>query len=577
MALKSIIKPFYKFMNRLTYSSKFGVMMLLFAVPLVILLSKIFLSSSLELEQARLHNQGVETLQRSHALIGKLEQWRDIAILDFVSSDPEIKQLLAESTQALEESLQQTEMYLRSEGLEKAAMYLHKLEESVNSPSIAAGMEGVSIEIMFDNVHRYIEEANDWQRQLAALYGLLGVQDQQTYSVMNLVLYDTGDAYESMARARVFGSFYLSSGFIDSSGIYVVDKTYANLDKESEKIAGKLSALLLTSGSTELSPDVFVKPLQGTLDIFDQQLIQVTSLDSNWRSYFNQIGTLRDQARETEAQWLFMAGRYFRDLEGQREQETLVLVALTLLLVVVMMLLFAGFFYSVKNTITRLVNSAEAVAGGDLDRVMQTQTRDELSLLGNALDHMREQLKARQVHLHQMSITDGLTGLNNRTHFDQVLEAEINKAVRKQYPVSLILLDIDHFKSINDEFGHLAGDECLKFVAQLFKQFAKRASDTAARFGGEEFAIILPDSPVEDCFAIAEQFRESMQNSEIHYGDDVIKLTVSCGVTSVVPASLAAIPDLIGTADEALYEAKRSGRNRTVLRKPEKEPIPKHG
>ncbi len=565
MLLKTIIKPFYRLMNRLGYSRKFGVIMVLFAVPLLVLLAQFYINASSEIRQARVHSEGVDAIIRVHSLIAQLEKWRDITILNFVASDTELSTLQANATQALQRQISETRTFLQKTNGYQDIRFLDTLSEGVKDPFIAPGMEGITIELVFDNVHDYVEQAYNWQRQLATAYGLLGIADHSTFGIMNLVLYDVGDTYEALGRARVFGSFYLYTGFIDSSGTYVIDKTFSHLEKETEKIQDKLVALLALDTSQKRSPESFLNPLHGALEILDEQLIQVTTLKSPWRSYFEKTGALRDLARAIEEGTLYKASSHIRAELQHRRQEMLVFQLLTLTLTLLVLLLYTGFYYSVKNTITQLVNAAEAVASGDLDRTMRTQTHDELSLLGNALNNMREQLKARQVHLHQKSITDTLTGLNNRGYFDQVLRAEINRAMRSHHPIGLLLIDIDHFKSINDDHGHQAGDECLRYMGRILKQVAKRESDTVARYGGEEFAIILPDSSAQDCLAVAETIRKRVEQTEVVHGDTVINLTVSCGIASQIPVGTGAMSELIQGADEALYEAKRAGRNRSVF------------
>lgn len=563
-------------MNRLAYAYKFGVMVMLFAVPLVVLLAQIFIDSNQELKQAALQSRGVESVTRSHALIGNLQQWRDTIVLNYLSSSPEITALHVQSSQTLEKALKEMTLYLKQHENEQAAEQLAEIAARLREPSIGTGMEGVSIELVYDNAHRYVEEFYDWQRQLAAGYGLFGVQDSATYGVMNLLLYDMADANEVLGKVRAFGSYFLKSGFIDSAGIYILDKTYTHLEKEIEKISDRLAAREGPAGPRVNEERAFMSALNGLLDIYDERLIQVTELDSSWEAFFDETGRLMEATRELEATWLLTSLRFFQQIENKRERDMQLLLSFTVVLVVLILLLYSGFYYSVKKTITQLVDSAEAVAAGDFDRAMRTHTRDELSLLGRALDHMREQLKARQSHLHEMSITDGLTGLKNRKYFDEVLEAETNKAVRGNYPLALIMVDIDHFKAVNDDYGHMVGDECLRFVAAKLKEFAKRASDIAARYGGEEFAIILPDSSVEACFEIAEQLRKSVQDSDIQVGEILMKLTVSCGVASMVPRSLKEMPDLLRTADEALYDAKRSGRNCSKLKNMGESPLQQH-
>jgi diguanylate cyclase (GGDEF)-like protein len=167
--------------------------------------------------------------------------------------------------------------------------------------------------------------------------------------------------------------------------------------------------------------------------------------------------------------------------------------------------------------------------------------------------------------LHELSITDGLTQLKNRSYFDKVMEAETNKATRGNYPVALIIIDIDHFKKVNDTYGHLAGDECLRHVANILRAHVKRISDVIARYGGEEFAVVLPDTECDEALLLAEEIRKAVATSPVSFARQVISLTLSCGIASTIPQSRRSVEELISHADEALYRAKENGRNRCLI------------
>ena len=157
----------------------------------------------------------------------------------------------------------------------------------------------------------------------------------------------------------------------------------------------------------------------------------------------------------------------------------------------------------------------------------------------------------------QMAATDGLTGINNRRTFEQVLQRDVNKAIRNGEQMSLLIIDIDHFKKLNDTHGHQAGDEALREVAQLVAGNC-REFDTAARYGGEEFCLILPSCASIEALAIAERLRQKVADSTT-----VVPLTVSGGVATL-PSNALDAQSLLKAADEALYESKRSGRNKVT-------------
>ncbi len=167
--------------------------------------------------------------------------------------------------------------------------------------------------------------------------------------------------------------------------------------------------------------------------------------------------------------------------------------------------------------------------------------------------------KVLEAHLEQMATTDALTGLANRTRFFAVAETEIRRASRTGKPPSLLMIDLDHFKDINDQHGHEAGDQALKAFADLVVGKV-RDHDTAARLGGEEFAILLPESSLVDASRLAERLRTATEAMRLD-SLPALRLTVSIGVARVEPGETA--PDAaLSRADRALYKAKRSGRNR---------------
>ena len=176
------------------------------------------------------------------------------------------------------------------------------------------------------------------------------------------------------------------------------------------------------------------------------------------------------------------------------------------------------------------------------------------------LERANEQLKA-------ISLTDGLTHVANRRRFDEKLNDEWRRAQRHGHPLSLLMLDIDHFKRVNDELGHLVGDDCLTAVAALCVAEVQRSGDLLARYGGEEFSILLPATPEEGAVRVAEKVRQAVARSPVYSGERVapVSLTISVGVASLVPGPGVEPQELIRQADEALYAAKESGRNRVMV------------
>lgn len=176
----------------------------------------------------------------------------------------------------------------------------------------------------------------------------------------------------------------------------------------------------------------------------------------------------------------------------------------------------------------------------------------------------REQvLKLHSERLSKEAVTDGLTGAYNRRYFDKRLNSELRRALRQNAPISLIILDIDFFKDYNDNYGHPAGDKILISVVNELKSQMNRATDLVTRFGGEEFAIILPDCGYEGGQAIAEKIRSAIADLKMPHSKSPVAhhITISVGVGTYVPGSTCNATTLLEAADKAMYVAKNSGRN----------------
>ena len=175
------------------------------------------------------------------------------------------------------------------------------------------------------------------------------------------------------------------------------------------------------------------------------------------------------------------------------------------------------------------------------------------------------QLKAKTDLLEKLASLDGLTEIPNRRAFDTALERQFNQAQRTGTPLSLLILDIDYFKKFNDHYGHPMGDECLRRVASTLMELTHRPEDLVARLGGEEFAILLPNTDNTGATLRAEQYRISIENLNIPHllNNPTPYVTTSIGVGTITPKPSDHLRDLLKAADNALYDAKNRGRNQT--------------
>ena len=176
-----------------------------------------------------------------------------------------------------------------------------------------------------------------------------------------------------------------------------------------------------------------------------------------------------------------------------------------------------------------------------------------------------QELEEANRELEQKNTLDELTGLFNRRFYDQKILAEYRRSKRNLTTLSLIIIDIDHFKLVNDNYGHLAGDECLVWLSNHIKQSLKRSSDMAFRYGGEEFCIILPDTDEKGGMALAEALRKNIEQQICTHNDIQIPLTISSGIFTYIQQDDVQPEQIFSRADKALYEAKNQGRNQTQV------------
>jgi len=164
--------------------------------------------------------------------------------------------------------------------------------------------------------------------------------------------------------------------------------------------------------------------------------------------------------------------------------------------------------------------------------------------------------------IEHLSMIDQLTGIANRRSFDERLGVEWKQAIREHQLISILIIDIDKFKDYNDTYGHLQGDVALQTISSIIQRALKRPTDYAARWGGEEFAVLLPNTPLEGAAEVAEQIRKDVEGTSIPCADFSTKMTVSVGVNTLIPNQSSSVDTFFTNADNALYTAKRLGRNR---------------
>jgi diguanylate cyclase (GGDEF)-like protein len=241
-------------------------------------------------------------------------------------------------------------------------------------------------------------------------------------------------------------------------------------------------------------------------------------------------------------------------------------ITLTIVVILLMIVAIAAFFlsFSILSPLKTLLNGAMLVANGDLNIELPVKNRDELGLTISVFNDMVVRLRKSHEKLEKLATVDPLTGLFNRKYLMETLALHAQRFARHQTPFSILMGDLDHFKLVNDHYGHLAGDAVLVKVAKVFND-TLRSIDTAGRYGGEEFLIILDNTREQEAWQTAERIRQAVEESSVTMDGKTIKVTISIGIATSSNTIKMGNGQLIALADKALYEAKQNGRNRVVF------------
>jgi len=316
---------------------------------------------------------------------------------------------------------------------------------------------------------------------------------------------------------------------------------------------------------------VFRKVLDGPgLGPLERRIVEGARRD--WRRELARSDVVPGRSARTPGQAAYLLGTLadaYRHESGRLRQQLVIsqqrLLWMLSVAVLVCLVIAAGgaaiLSRSLLEPLYALRQGVAHFAGNDLSYRLPTGRLDEFGQLAQEINRMAEHFEVHQRELQELSSHDSLTGLLNRREFAKRLQAEQERGRRYGQVFSVIMVDIDHFKDINDRYGHPGGDEVLTTIADLM-QLNVRPMDVVSRYGGEEFAILLPETGSSGAFSLAERMRQAVAKSAILISSNqMVRVTISLGVATFMDNSTI---EPLAVADQALYRAKRSGRNRVV-------------
>ena len=555
-------------MNRLSYSNKFALIASLTAIPLIMIAISLAIQFHTSVERVQEQQRGLQHLRLSTELIRELENIRDNHVLAFLTRSEEVDFGFAntqEQTLSLIDKIEASpELYQQQD----TQNFIKNLKQDVSTLGIAPGMEAVRIVYLFDNAELRVEKARTWRVLLENQYNITSSSDPHIAALINLILNDMYRLSKPLGRARTYGTYYLTQRYVSSNGADVIDATYRTLSHEIDNLAIKLDSIKSTLHTRNASPAIppVIRALKNTRNLLDDKLIQSLEQDYDPSLYYSAV------TQDIEQVYIFIEGAFdivdytLNDIYEDKINSLKAFYILASVIAFLFIYLYIGFFYSIKLNISSLMRSANKVANGDYLSTIKVSSEDELKLLSITMDNMRQQLSAREHKLKELSITDGLTNLKNRKYFDDTLDIEVSKSNRSNTPISLVMLDVDHFKSINDNYGHQVGDKCLIEMSKVLTDLMRRKSDLVARYGGEEFIILLPNTDKEHAKALSELIRISIGQLKVETEKTIINFTASLGITTIIPPAHFNHEKLITIADSALYAAKKQGRNRCIYK-----------
>ena len=566
--LETWFSPAVLLMSRLTYVSKFAVATALFAVPLIL----VVINETVE------HFHKIELLERKLIAVERLDDIqkvsRHIAVIrnnrarTLLHPEPLIDSDSKKHKTAVLEALDVLEARPSIVRNNLIKLAISNLAMAVVSGRRNGGTEGDSIYSVFGSANDLVVQTHRLGMLIVSEAGLLNDDDVLSLNIASFLMAELQVPFENFGKIESFGAYYLEKGYLDSQSVLVFSSIFTQLDASYLVMSQNLSSIFErfnTANQTDVIDISLLEVISQLQDFSEDVIILDPDLEMSDAEYriecqrlLKSMYTFQDQLVE------YLQHRYQTRVNNLKIDQWQRAVSIGVL-VFGAMYLFMGIFYSVEHSLLQLITAAERVSSGDLDTKVEIKTRDELYQLARVFEDMRIQLKARDQALFDLAITDGLTGLFNRKYFNDCLNLGLKSASRGNSELTLIIIDIDFFKKLNDTYGHQVGDACLVEMGSILTTVLERETDLAFRYGGEEFAVILPNMSSDNCTGMVRKIWKAIRESEVVVGVEALSFTASLGVASTDVLGSHDVFSLIKAADNALYLAKDKGRDCYVV------------
>ena len=565
--LKILFRPAMFIMYRLSFPLKFALVSALFAVPLTITGVQTILDRQSEIDSAEYKQIGIQKISAFHNIVSELELLRDLSVSQRGHDNKTIEKYFWKSLKKLRVELKAFIQNKNFNHKPSVLLIAKDLQNSLSEFKPSTGSEGDSAYNIFGSVNFFVDNAYTLQSEIANEHGLLSDKAIIEANLTSLLVNDFQQSMEVMGRARAYGTYFIKAGVIGSRGILLLEQTFLKLGSIEKRLQQGFKSLFISNDNTTYQKKVnpqLLNNMTTIANLIEDALLLDPDMATPWQEYYQQANLSINHVNELRLQIIhFLSNQYHNRHINLKQERTLYFLAIGSL-IGLFVYLFIGLFLTFRSSIEGLSQAAMHVADGALDEHFNVEPYDEIGKLAKVFDIMRRQLKERHQQLIDQAITDGLTGIYNRKHFNDKLSELITLSRRINKPVTLLLIDIDHFKKLNDHYGHQAGDHCLQVVAQHLNKTLIRSTDDLYRYGGEEFTILLPDTSLSGGIKVAQLLCNEVRNLSLEFESQSIKTSISIGVSCTEHINEFNEDNLVSLADQALYKAKEMGRDQVV-------------
>lgn len=567
---KFLLLPHY-FLRNLSIPKKMLLLSVLLLAPLLIQTGLFIQRTNADIEVARMELQGIEYSVALRKLQQLLPLYRGVsyALLEQGDEFKERKdQLIAEVEKAIEEIDRVDGRTGKQLKISEHWAYLKSRWETLsNAPQMTADEQ-------FEEYSLLIDDLLATSLLVADNSGLVLDSNIETYYLMMVMVNEVPALIHTAQTLRGLSSASAAGFNTLGDKVRHMPTLVGGMQDQQRRVIDALTKVLQENPHLRVKMGRQLEKLLLQMDEFTQEMLKTDEqkeIVERFKLGSDTVSVLFDMYDLSAIELDALIQQNVERLERARN---FVVISVVVCLMIGLYL-FAGFYFSLRRDLIELVKASQRIGSGETESRINIVGRDELSVVAIGFNEMAAALEKSQQEvdeayskLESLTKSDPLTGLPNRRFLDEVLAREWHRAIRNDSSLSVIMLDLDHFKEYNDRYGHTAGDSCLCKVADELNIIMKRAGDFVARYGGEEFIIISPETTLDQAAELAMTIQKSIEKLAIpHEGSNVSSyVTVSQGVASIDPKKgNGTSKNLIESADRALYKAKAAGRNCYVL------------